>query len=118
MQKIASESMIPTYRSGTEPLQKANVAGGHYAKQTQQQQQQSGQQQNNGSFSAKGDNKNAVNNEFKQNQCNSPVKRRSISQSDVRNIQSYSSDFRSQLTHPHLLFRASFVYFCVLWILF
>lgn len=58
VQKIASESMIPTYRSGTEPLQKGGKQG------QSEQQQQSGQQQNNGSFSAKGDNTNAVSNAF------------------------------------------------------
>lgn len=82
VQKIASESMIPTYRSGTDSMHKSNQSGSN-AKQQQQQQQQN----NSSSFSAnapKADSKNAVNNESNQNQCNSPVKRRSISQIDVR----------------------------------
>lgn len=82
MQKIASESMIPTYRSGTDSMHKSNQSVSN-AKQQQQQQQQN----NSSSFSAnaaKGDSKNAVNNESNQNQSNSPVKRRSISQIDVR----------------------------------
>lgn len=80
VQKIASESMIPTYRSGTDSMHKSNQSGPN-SKQQQQ------QQNNSSSFSAnvpKADGKNAVNNESNQNQCNSPVKRRSISQIDVR----------------------------------
>lgn len=83
VQKIASESMIPTYRSGTDSMHKSNQSGSN-AKQQQQQ-----QQNNSSSFSAnapKADNKNAVINESNQNQCNSPVKRRSISQIDVRHF--------------------------------
>lgn len=86
VQKIASESMIPTYRSGTDSLHKSNQSGPN-SKQQQQ------QQNNSSSFSAnapKADGKNAVNNESNQNQnqnqCNSPVKRRSISQIDVRHF--------------------------------
>lgn len=90
VQRITSESMIPTYRSGAEPLQKTNITGSHYVKQPQSQhQQQLAQQQNSSSFSAnvpKSDNKNAVNNENNQNQCYSPVKRRSTSQTDVSHI--------------------------------
>lgn len=76
VQKIASESMIPTYRSG----------GDSPHKTSKQQQQQQPQQTN--SFSAnasKVENKNVVNNETNQNQCNSPVKRHSTSQIEVRN---------------------------------
>lgn len=87
VQKIASESMIPTYRSGADSLNKSNQSG-NYSKQPQQQQQQ---QNNSSSFSAnapKAEYKNAVNNESNPNpnpnQCNSPVKRRSTSQTDVR----------------------------------
>lgn len=84
VQKIASESMIPTYRSGTDSMHKSNPSGTN-SKQQQQ------QQNNSSSFSAnapKADGKNAVNNESNQNknQCNSPVKRRSISQIDVRHF--------------------------------
>ncbi|XP_031622645.1 tau-tubulin kinase homolog Asator isoform X2 [Contarinia nasturtii] len=80
VQKIASESMIPTYRSGTDSMHKSNQSGPN-SKQQQQ------QQNNSSSFSAnvpKVDGKNAVNNESNQNQCNSPVKRRSISQIDEK----------------------------------
>lgn len=87
VQKIASESMIPTYRSGTDSMHKSNPSGTNSKQQQQQQQQQN----NSSSFSAnapKADSKNAVNNESNQNknQCNSPVKRRSISQIDVRHF--------------------------------
>lgn len=76
--------MIPTYRSGTDSMHKSNPSGTN-SKQQQQ------QQNNSSSFSAnapKADSKNAVNNESNQNknQCNSPVKRRSISQIDVRHF--------------------------------
>lgn len=79
--------MIPTYRSGTDSLNKSNQSG-NYPKQQQGQSQQQ-QQNNSSSFSAnapKAENKNAVNNESNPNpnQCNSPVKRRSTSQTDVR----------------------------------
>lgn len=87
MQKIASESMIPTYRSGADLLHKTNL-GGNYVKHQPQ-------QQNSSSISAnapKGENKNVVNKESNQNQCNSPVKRRSTSQIDVRNSSFF--DFR------------------------
>lgn len=91
VQKIASESMIPTYRSGTDSLHKSNQSGSN------SKQQQQPQQNNSSSFSAnapKADGKNAVNNESNQNQnqnpnpnqCNSPVKRRSISQIDVSSL--------------------------------
>lgn len=85
VQKIASESMIPTYRSGTDSTHKSNQSGPNSKQQQPLQQQQN----NSSSFSAnapKADSKNAVNNESNQNQnqCNSPVKRRSISQIDVR----------------------------------
>lgn len=94
VQKIASESMIPTYRSGTDSMHKSNQSGTNSKQQQQQQQQQN----NSSSFSAnapKADSKNAVNNESNQNknQCSSPVKRRSISQIDVRHfliVYSYS----------------------------
>lgn len=90
VQKIASESMIPTYRSGTDSLNKSNQSGNYPKQQTQQQQQQQQQPNNSSSFSAnapKAENKNAVINESNPNpnQCNSPVKRRSTSQTDVRN---------------------------------
>lgn len=87
VQKIASESMIPTYRSGTDSMHKTNPSGPNPKQQQQQ------QQNNSSSFSAnvpKVDGKNAVNNESNQNQCNSPVKRRSISQIDVRHFLSFS----------------------------
>lgn len=79
--------MIPTYRSGTDSMHKSNQSGPN-SKQQQQ------QQNNSSSFSAnapKADGKNAVNNESNQNQnqCNSPVKRRSISQIDVRYFSFY-----------------------------
>lgn len=72
--------MIPTYRSGGDSPHKTNSGGScqHYHKQ---------QQQQTNSFSAnapKTEHKNVVNNETNQNQCNSPVKRHSTSQIDVR----------------------------------
>ncbi|XP_055317380.1 tau-tubulin kinase homolog Asator isoform X5 [Sitodiplosis mosellana] len=82
VQKIASESMIPTYRSGTDSMHRTNQSGPNPKQQQQQ-------QNNSSSFSAnapKADGKNPVNNESNQNQnqCNSPVKRRSISQIDEK----------------------------------
>lgn len=90
--------MIPTYRSGTDSMHKTNQSGPNPKQQQQQ------QQNNSSSFSAnvpKQDGKNAVNNESNQNQCNSPVKRRSISQIDVRHF------FQPMICFP--------LHLCVIW---